>query len=97
MAACCGTIESLGCQDHCDEISMLTNSNDTLAGVYILSEVGGARYSQTFTAMAKLSFTSNLNEDKITVFQVFDPNGQLVTSTAGFTCFQVWIRPRITL
>lgn len=94
---CCGTIETIGCIDHCDAIIIPTNDSATIAGDYILSLVGGHRFSQTFAAGAALRFTVRINEDKENVLQVIDPNGQLVSSITGNSCFKYKVKQQITI
>lgn len=96
MSDCCSTIKDLGCTGFCDNIE--TGETADATGTWKLSLVPGGGYLEaTITSGNEIIFSNSLNEDGVTIFEIYKPNGVKFTASGGQDCFQVQIQPGIDL
>lgn len=94
MADCCDSILDLGCISSCDNVT--TGLTAAVDGAYILEVDKSQIVSVTLSIGDPIVFGGGyLNEDRVTIFRIIDPNGDYVTSGDN-DCFQLEVSPTVT-
>lgn len=91
--SCCVTITDLGCSRSCSTID--TGEVATIAGNYIIDlSPGGGYIILTLEVDEPIAFENVFNEDSITIFQIRNPNGDLLNDGE---CWQVKTQTNLVL
>lgn len=91
MADCCDEIIDIGCTNFCD--SVVTGLTAAKNGTYTISIVPGGAFIEIELLIGEaIDFSArSLNEDKVTLFKIFDPdNIEVLSGTAE--CFKINVK-----